>query len=239
MASIRDTLPIHPSRATWIAGGLVLVGFSLLQVHPAFLLVVAAGAFGPGLLRELGWLHDQDEFQRRAAQRAGYQAYLVGGLVTFALLALLGDGGVRSAAPDAILQTILALLWFTWLISSLVAYWGAHKTARRVLVAFGLVWLAFNVVGHLAHPIELLMQSLLAVPFLLAAWLVPRWPRAVGVLLLGLSVFFFWFFHLHEIVGPTPLAKGRGVVLILFVGPLLASGIALLRDRDPDSDEAR
>ncbi|MCA9754703.1 MAG: hypothetical protein KDA27_02795 [Candidatus Eisenbacteria bacterium] len=232
MASIRDTLPIHPSRATWIASGLVLLGFSFLQVHPVFLLVIALGAFGPGLLRTLGWLHDQDEFQRRAAERAGYLAYLVTGLVGFALLALLGDGSVRSAAPDAILQTVLSLLWFTWLISSLVSYWGAHKTARRLLIAFGLVWLAFNVVGHLAHPMELLMQSLLAVPFLLAAWLVPRWPRVVGVLLLGLGAFFSWLFHLYEIVGPTPLALGRGVVLILFVGPLLASGIALLRGAD-------
>jgi len=25
----------------------------------------ALGAFGPGILRELGWLRDQDEFQRR------------------------------------------------------------------------------------------------------------------------------------------------------------------------------
>lgn len=30
---------------------------------------VTLGTFGPGILRELGWLKDKDEFERRAALR--------------------------------------------------------------------------------------------------------------------------------------------------------------------------
>jgi len=48
---------------------------------------MGVGAFGPGILRELGWLKDQDEFQRRAAHRAGYHAFAVTGLVAFFIYA--------------------------------------------------------------------------------------------------------------------------------------------------------
>ncbi|HSM16107.1 MAG TPA: hypothetical protein VK845_03790 [Gemmatimonadales bacterium] len=58
-----------------IAGGFVIVGVLLLMfVAKGLLFVAGLGAFGPGILRELGWLRDQDEFQRRAAHRAGYHA---------------------------------------------------------------------------------------------------------------------------------------------------------------------
>ncbi len=61
-----------------IAGGLVILGLLLMAFVSEGLLVVAGlGAFGPGILRELGWLKDQDEFQRQAAHRAGYHAYLI------------------------------------------------------------------------------------------------------------------------------------------------------------------
>lgn len=63
-----------------IAGGLVVLGLLLsMFVSWGFLILAGLGAFGPGILRELGWLRDQDEFQRQATYRAGYLAYLVGG----------------------------------------------------------------------------------------------------------------------------------------------------------------
>jgi hypothetical protein len=74
----------------------------------------------------------------------------------------------------------------------------------------------------------LLMQSSLAVPFFLLAWVARRWPRVAGAFLLLVSVFFFWFFGLYEIFGPDPLAKGRLMVIVLFLGPLVASGVMLL-----------
>ncbi len=63
-----------------IAGGLVILGVLLSMFVAESLLVVAGvGAFGPGILRELGLLRDHDEFQRQAAHRAGYHAYLIDG----------------------------------------------------------------------------------------------------------------------------------------------------------------
>ena len=52
-----------------IAGGIVIAGFFLMSVSWWFLLLVGLGTLGPGFLREMGWLHDKDEFQRRAACR--------------------------------------------------------------------------------------------------------------------------------------------------------------------------
>lgn len=237
MATIPDVLRSRPAPATLAGGALVLVGFWFLGVHPIFYVILAAGAFGPGLLREFGWLRDQDEFQRRIAHRAAYHAYLAAGIVSFLLLALFRNRPDRSADPEAILTTLLALLWFTWLLSSLLAYWGTRRTASRLLLAFGIVWLIFNVLGHFSSPVELLMQSLLALPFFLAAWLARRLPRVAGGVLLLASGLFVWRFQLYDVLGSTPLAKGRGFVLLLFVGPLLASGIALLRG-DSEGSEA-
>ena len=72
-----------PSMPGLIAGGLVILGVLLwMFVAEGLLFVSGLGAFGPGILRELGWLKDQDEFKRQAAHRAGYHAYLIGGLAT-------------------------------------------------------------------------------------------------------------------------------------------------------------
>ena len=85
-------------RAAWIAFGLILLGLlvavlrTLIQPtleRPLYHLSGALGLlglFGPGLRRELGLLRDQDEFQLAVAQRAGWRAFLAGGL-TLLLLA--------------------------------------------------------------------------------------------------------------------------------------------------------
>lgn len=46
--------------------------------------------------------------------------------------------------------------------------------------------------------------------------------------LIAASIFFFYYFGLYEIVGKEPLARGRGFVIVIFFGPLFASGVALL-----------
>ena len=71
----------RPSRTTLCATALWILGLALCSLSWWFLLLVACGAFGPGVLRELGWLHDKDEFQRVADYRAGYHAYLAAGIV--------------------------------------------------------------------------------------------------------------------------------------------------------------
>ena len=125
----------RPSRTNLIAGGLVIAGFLLTEVSWWFLLLAAAGTFGPGILREMGWLRDKDEFQRRAHYRAAYHAFLAVGLLAFVLVAFFRSGGTFEH-PHRLATSFLALLWFTWFLSSLLSYWGAQKTAARLLIVF-------------------------------------------------------------------------------------------------------
>lgn len=226
----------QPTHATLIAGVVVLVGFGLSEISWAFLSLAALGTFGPGILREMGIVNDQDEFQRRADRRAGYHAFLTAGLFTFLLVSYLRSGERNVEEPEVVVSLILAVLWFTWFLSSLLSFWGPQKTVSRDLYGFGWVWLVFNIVGNLTDPIALIMQSLLAAPFFLLAYAARRWPQITGAVLIAVSAFFFYFFHLYEIFGPNPLEKGRGMVIVLFMGPLLASGIILLGNGGKQDD---
>ncbi len=221
----------RPTRTNLIAGGLVIGGFLLTEVNWWFLLLVAAGTFGPGILRELGRLRDKDEFQRQAAHRAGYHAFLTVGVVAFLLVAFFRTGGTVEH-PHRLVTFLLALLWFTWFLSSLLAYWGAQKTATRILIAFGSVWFVFAIISNLGPEwtgwLALLLHPLLAAPFFVLAWLSWRWPRIAGVMLLIVSVFLFRFIALPDIARTSIVEVLTGDVFILFFGPLLASGIALI-----------
>lgn len=219
----------RPSAVTLIAGAMVAAGFMLTAVDWGWLTLAAVGTFSPGLLRELGWIRDKDELQMQAMRRAGYHAYLAGGLAAFLLVALVRSREEPLKDSGELATVILVILWFTWLLSSLHGYWGSRRTASRILIIFGSVWLAFNVVGNIeAGVVAVVMQSLLAVPFFLLSWAAGRWPRPAGIVLLGFSIFFFVFFRLYKVFGPEPLEMGRIIVIVLFVGPLLAGGFMLL-----------
>lgn len=218
----------RPPLATLIAGVLFTAGLLLSGFDWAFLALSAVAAFAPGILRELGVLRDKDEFQLEAARRAGYHAYLAGGLFTFLMIAWYRSSEPNVKYPDAFLDATLIVMWFTWLLSSLFAFWGRVRTAVTILVIFGGVWLIFNLGSHMGQFLTTLMQSLLAMPFFLAAVLARIWPRFTGVLLLAASVFFFRLFGLGEVFAGDPTLKGRIPVIVLFIGPLVASGIALL-----------
>jgi hypothetical protein len=227
----------RPTRVTLIAGVLVILGFALSDISWKFLSLTALGTFGPGILRELGWLRDKDEFEMRAARRAGYHAYLVTGLLAFVIVAFLRSGEPGPTDPTPVVTDFFVLLWFTWLLSSLLSYWGPQKTAIRILIIFGSAWFLFVAISHISEPTHLGMEMLVVVPFFTLAYVARRWPRIAGVFLIAAAGFFFYFFGLYEIFGDKPLEKGRGTVLILFMGPLLASGIALLRvSRDGDEE---
>jgi hypothetical protein len=216
---------------TLVAGALVVAGFSLSNLGGTWwwgIFLTGLGTFGPGLLRELGWLKDKDEFQLQAARRAGYHAFLVAGFAAFIWIAFVRSGDRRLLHPELLADFFLALLWFTWMFSALVNYWGAEKTATRVLLIYGSAWLLFNVLGNLDQPLALLMQSLIAAPFFIGAALARRWPKAAGILLIGASGILFRMFvfspwhqqHLGLVDNLT--------TAILLDGPLFASGLALL-----------
>lgn len=226
----------RPSPATLIGGAVVLLGFALAQWYRwEFLALMGVGAFGPGILRELGWLKDQDEFKRRAAHRAGYHAFIVTGLAAFFIYAYTRSGGVLQQAEE-LSMVYMALLWFTWLFSSLSSYWGAHKTAFRILIIFGCVWGVFNILSNLSSPVGMIMQLLITTsPFFILAFVSRRWPRIAGVLLVvaSLAGLWFYFFSFSRL-----LLLVKVGVAVLFIGPLLASGMALLRGREgrPDAE---
>ncbi len=233
MRKLSELLGWHPTPATLIGAGLVLLGVMLTDVSWWFLLLSGLGASGPGLLRELGWLRDKDEFARRAAQRAGYHAFLVTSLFAFLTLAYTRSGERNLRNPEELTTLLLSLLWFVWLLSSLLAYWGARKAAVRLLTGFGICWLAFCVADSWQTPLGMLMSSLPALPFFLLAWLSKRWPRVAGALLIAAGVFMYLFFDFAS-------DKRGGLVVntgvaILLVGPLLASGAALLRTRGEEA----
>ncbi len=231
-----------------IAGGLVILGVLLSMFVAEGLLVVAGlGAFGPGILRELGWLKDQDEFQRQAAHRAGYHAYLIGGLAAVLAVSGLRWRGANQAGAEWILL-ILVSLWMTWLFSALLAFWGARKTASRVLFAFGAFWAVFviaSVIGESENTAEFLLGSLMGsivvAPFLVLARMAGRWPRRrTGAVLLAVAALFLVMFVPPQVVRGLNLPSML-VTDVLFLVPLIGSGIALLRDEgsdDPDKDES-
>ncbi|MCP4291524.1 MAG: hypothetical protein GY780_06785 [bacterium] len=211
-----------------IAGVLVIGGFLLTSVDWIFLGLTALGTFGPGILRELGLLNDKDEFEMRAARRAGYQAYLAGGLMVFLMVASFRSTERTIEYPSELMAGVLVVMWFTWLFSSLMSYWGEARTVNRILIIFGIVWLVFNVLSGEGNWKISAMQSLLALPFFGLAVSAKRWTRISGILLIAASVFFFWFLGLYQIF-QNPFEMGRIVLVVLFLGPLFVCGITLIR----------
>jgi hypothetical protein len=197
-----------------------------------FLLVFGAGAFGPGALRELGVLNDQDEFQREASRAAGYRAYLAAGLFVSAWLAVAQRGMANLDSELAMtVSMVLILLIVVWLLSALFGYWDAKKATSRILLAFGSFWLAFVVLSHLTEPAMLLIEALVAVPFFTLAWTVRHWPRSTGIALVAVGVFVFFAFDMYEAFQSR--LSAWPVILTMFL-PFMACGLALLGVR-PES----
>lgn len=233
----------RPALTSLIAVSLAAAGLILTSVSWWFLLLTAAGGFGPGLLRELGILHDKDEHQLLTNYRAGYHAYLAGGTFALVLLAYIRSHEGVLQYTQEISTLLVAVLWFTWLLSSLFSYWGVKTAAFRILICFGCVWFVFAVLSNLGEEwtgwTALLLHPLLAAPFFLAAWLSQRFPRLSGALLLVVSLFLMQFFGVFRMTGENFINKS--LVLILFVGPLLAAGLSLVASRPAiavDEDES-
>jgi hypothetical protein len=220
-----------------IAGVLVALGVGFWMFGAKSLLFVAGlGAFGPGILRELGWLRDQDEFQRQAAHTAGYHAYLIGGLVTAIVASAFAWSETGLPNPAEWIRMILVVLWGSWLLSSAVSYWGAPRATRSMLLTFGAFWTVFAVavlIGDAGDPetpflatlVGVMVGLLLIAPYFVLAWTVGRWPHGTGVALLGIAAVLLFVFR-----GPRGAPWSPAMLAeILLVGPQIACGIALLR----------
>lgn len=218
------------SLVSCVSIALVAAGVLLTGVSWWFLLISAAGAYGPGLLREFGYLHDRDEFQRMAAYRAGYHAYLISGILAMLLVAFFRASDLQFNDLEELATLFLTSLSFTWLLSSLIGFWGAQKSAYRFLLTFGIVWLAFTILSNTGSEwrgwLPLLLHPLLAIPFFILAILSLRLPRLAGTLLLVSAVALTWFFQFFQ--RDNSAIINQAIVFILFIGPLIASGVALL-----------
>ncbi len=215
------------SKVTIFAGVLVVVGAVLAaSVDMVFLLVFGAGVFGPGALRELGVLKDQDEFQREASRAAGHRAYLAAGLFVSVWLAVAQRGSANFDSEMAMsVSMVLTLLVVVWLLSVLFGFWGAKRAASRILLVFGSFWLLFTGLSHVTEPVMLLREVLVAAPFFVPAWTAQRWPRATGAVLVICGVFTFFAFDMYEAFQAR--MNAWPVILTMFL-PLMACGLALL-----------
>jgi hypothetical protein len=223
-------------RSELAAIGLVALGVLLWMFVSRGLLVVAGvGAFGPGILRELGWLKDHDEFQAAVARRAGLHAYLVGGLGSLVVLSGIEWSGGTVDDSAEWLRLVVILLWLTWLASTLLSYWGARKMAGGVLLAFGSFWAVFavaSVIGEwgTASLVETLLgigvATGLVAPFFGLAWTARRWPRPTGIALIGVAAIFVVVFS-----APGRLPWSTVVMTaVMLVGPLIVAGVALIHE---------
>jgi hypothetical protein len=221
--------------AVLVAAGVLLWMF----VSRGLLIVAALGAFGPSLLRELGWLRDHDEFQQQAARRAGHHAYIAGGIA--AMLVLSGGEWWNAAFGESSewIRFVLVVLWLTRMSGTLLTYWGARTTTARVLRTFGSFWAVFvlaELVGEFTAGRgsggagSLLLGSavglLVIAPFFGLAWTARRWPRATGLALMVFVVVFLVVFFLRR---HTSLAT-TVLTFTLLIGPLMICGLALLLD---------
>lgn len=214
------------SPATIVATVCVIAGvFLSATVDMGFLGLFAAGVFGPGILRELGWLRDHDELQRQSARVGGYRAYLAAGVVGTAIVAVQRSGTCSLDGPIASVMLVVLLGVVVWALSALFDFWGASRAVSRILLIFGSFWLAFNVLGHITDPLMMLMQSLVALPFFLLAFTARRWPRATGMALVVVAALAFVQFDLYDAFSEKP---GQGFVLVLLFLPLIGGGVALL-----------
>jgi hypothetical protein len=135
---------------------LVVAGISLQEVWPPAVLLIAAGAFLPGLLREMG-LGRGDEFQMQVSRRSGQWACLLGGSTLVLMLLLRPWERIPDPGPAAVfaLRITLLVMILTYLLVSLVGYWGVRRAVSRLLLVFGSFWLLFVVLSHPTEPMAL------------------------------------------------------------------------------------
>jgi hypothetical protein len=226
-------------RPATAAGALAFVAGCVLAatLHGGFLVLAAAGAVGPTLLRQAGLLDDHDEFQKQAAASAANHAFVASVVVATAVLAARAWRGPLGRDPEAGLWLVLfgvvlgvRFAAYAW------RFWDARRAALRILVAFGTLWLLFVVLSHGAEPKALAVEGLVVVtPFFVLAALSPRFPRFVGAVLVALAIGGAFFFHVFT---PRPQASGPLAVVLFLLLPLALTGVGLLGVRPDREDES-
>lgn len=217
----------------FIALVLVVVGLLLgTTVHMGFMSLMAAGAFGPAVLRQLGLLSDLDEFQKEAAAKSGLRAYLVTAILLMVVVIAENWHRLSLGNEQVPASTVVIVMLVVYYASYCLSFWDTRKAVARVLLTFGLLWLAFVVLSHIGEPLALSGEALVVPgPFIVAAILCRWWPRIVGVLLLAASVWSVFFFHMLPLsaTGSQEVLR-RAFTFVLIPLPLTVAGVALIAD---------
>jgi hypothetical protein len=204
-----------------------------------FMILFAAGAFGPAVLRQFGVLNDLDELQKEAAAKSGLRAYLVTGILLMTVVVAdnwhqLSIGGERIPAAPAVV--VMLVVYYA---SYCLSFWDARKAVSLVLLTFGVLWLVFVALSHAGEPLALVGESIVvAGPFILGAILCRRWPKTIGLLLVAASLWSIYFFHML----PRGAASSEDVLknsftFVLIPLPLTIAGVALLTAAPPARSE--
>ena len=114
------------------------------------------------------------------------------------------------------------------------------RLLSRILLAFGIFWLAFVVLSHAGEPLTAGIEGLVvASPFVAGAILCRRWPRTIGLLLLAASVWSIVFFQMIPRSGSNAEELMRHAFTLLLIPlPLTISGVALATARSATNEDA-
>ena len=230
MNETMDNIGRRLPSADWLAFGLAVV-FSAFWMH----ILVPVAVFLPSLLRELGLLKDGDEYTRRVMYRAGFHALLVSALLVFATWAAAIPTGTHYTGSLLTGETLRKIIMYTFVVSYLLQYWGSREGSFRILLGMSL-WillpLSRMLVASQFFPAGY-GWGVVAISASIAglAFLVRRWPRLGGVLLLVVFVF-------AVVAGWGLLGTPDAAWSILLQACILpgAMGVALLRGSGPQED---
>lgn len=242
--------PMRLLTADRIGLGLVALGMVGAVVNLPMLALASLGVLGPPLLRELGWLKDDDDFTRQAAHKAGFHAMVVilGLLVIDRLLMRVGDSLPPAFDRHGLyypLENTISTGLAVFAISYVMQYWGVRVGAVRVVVGAG-VLVVLTGVSNILIGLRFGLNRVdfgffLVTPFILAlALLVNRRPRLGGGLILalvaaaviGLARMMAGLDSMPDHVAEQGMFWGLAtamVSLVVIFGPV---GIALLRERE-------
>ncbi|MCB1161408.1 MAG: hypothetical protein R3C71_11125 [Candidatus Krumholzibacteriia bacterium] len=188
--------------------------------------LILAGLFGPGLLREFGLLRDQDEFQRRVAQRAGWRAFLAGGLVLLLLAHFMPwpqPPAFGRELPKLPLNAALLVMLLTYVCSTLQDYWGARRGATAILLALAALFALGAILDEAPDWLGVLVDLRFSAGLLLALLVGRRYPQVAGALLLVLAL--LTLLNLRTAEPSLRLSWGA-----LLLTPPIITGAALLRE---------
>lgn len=235
--------------------GLVMVGLLGAAANLPMLALAGFGVLGPPLLRDLGWLKDDDDFTRRASYRAAFHAFALTAalLILNRVLGLWRDSLPPSLGPDGLfvpLDSLVHLALTIYVVSFVTQYWGVRQGVVRVLVGLGLVVALTGVsntllaarFGRAFDPWFLTLSLGILGAFVLLAWLVARWPRLGGgvlvilgtAALLGLGADIAGTGSLPEHVRDQGIFWALLVVALWVVAVFGVLGVVLLRTREAE-----